>query len=179
MLAVTGSAAAGNAEKTADIDIFVISAKDRVWLTRGFTALILKLLNMYSKNGEAGKICPNLFVDEKSLAWPKEKQNLYVARDCVTMLPLVDRDNTYFKFMDKNPWIADHFAHFKSDYKPPRKADRNTVSPAVDLLETLAMKLQLFYMRKKRTTEITQKHVIHFLKKDSSQDILRRFSQVK
>ncbi|HAI63061.1 TPA: hypothetical protein DCL89_02425, partial [candidate division WWE3 bacterium] len=38
MIAVTGSLAAYNPEKDSDIDIMIITGKNRVWLTRGFVA---------------------------------------------------------------------------------------------------------------------------------------------
>lgn len=50
-----------------------------------------------------------------------------------------------------------------------------SVSNVVDLLEFLARKSQLYYMRKKRTTETITNNLIHFNIHDSAPTILRKF----
>lgn len=179
MLAITGSVASFNADKTADIDIFIITATSRVWLTRGFVVLILSILKVYSQNGEPKKLCPNLFVADTHMKWPKDKQNVFVARDIVTMLPIINRANMYFKFLTANKWIYEHFANFSSTDVKTAENTNITKSPVVNLLENVAIKAQLAYMKNKKTTEITEKHLIHFLKKDNSSEILLKYGKVQ
>lgn len=177
MLAITGSVAAHNAQDDDDIDIFIITDADRLWLTRLFVALILKLTNRYpSEQSRKGKICPNIYIDSSQLAWDKKGQNVYVAHEILLMHPIVNRDDMYFRFIKANEWIFNflphssmhlpkHFPKYKNKYR----------SFYIDLLEQYVMSLQKWYMKKRKTQEITTKHVIHFNKGDHSSHILDSF----
>jgi hypothetical protein len=117
MIAITGSAAAHNMDKKDDMDIFIVSSKGRLWLTRGFTTIILKTLGKYfSEKDQAQKLCPNLLVDESAMAWNPKNRNVYVAHEIVMMHPIVNKDETYFKFLKKNEWAYDYFAMSKPNF---------------------------------------------------------------
>jgi len=173
---VTGSVAAYNAQRNSDIDIFIITAKNRVWITRGFMFVILKILNKYPQKGmDTDKLCPNILLDEGDLEWPKEYQNMFTAHEIVFMQPLVDKKESYFRFISKNKWISKYIrftSHIpKSDFRV-RKG-----SLIVNLVDNLAMKIQLNYMKRRKTKEITTKNFIHFNKKDDSIEILDRYKE--
>ncbi len=172
LLAVTGSVASFNAEEQDDLDIFVVTQKGRLWLTRGFVFLVLKLL------GELGTICPNIFVSEDNLAWEDKRRNLYVAHEIAQMYPLINRDNIYFRFLEANKWIFEYFGNLPVNL-PDKFAQITCPSNCVlDFLERLAMKLQLSYMKKKKTVEITTATLIHFNKGDSTKKILKRYQKL-
>lgn len=176
-IGVTGSAAACNAEKDTDVDIFIITQRRRLWLTRFFLFIFLKLLKKYpSQKSDRGKICPNILIDEEALTWPKEKQNVYIAHEIALMQPIFDRGNTYFKFLRANNWISDYLYNFKLDeiYLPPAPHGVGQ-SRFVDLLEKIFMFGQQMYMKKRRTTEIITKNFVHFNKNDSTQRILNSY----
>lgn len=175
LIGVTGSVAAYNADRNSDIDMFIITEKNRVWITRGLVALILRQLGKYATSGEAGKICPNLFIDETALTWEQNKQTIYTAHEIAMMQPLFQRDNMYFRFIKANHWIFSWFPHFKID--TAIKEEPTTNSFFIDFLEVLARKLQLTYMKKKKTHEITNHNVIHFNKNDNSSWILDKFEK--
>ena len=42
MIAITGSVANYDAEENDDIDLLIVTEKNRLWITRGFVFLILK-----------------------------------------------------------------------------------------------------------------------------------------
>jgi hypothetical protein len=72
LVGISGSLAMRNAEKIDDIDLFVVTKANRVWLTRIFSALILELLGerrsrSASEKESAGKICLNLLISEDVL----------------------------------------------------------------------------------------------------------------
>ena len=163
LLAVTGSVAAFNADKDDDIDIFVITQKKRLWLTRFFVVLILKALNKYrTENSPQGKICPNILIDETNMEWQQDKRNIYTAHEIVMMRPIINRDNTYFKFLKKNHWAIEHFGNFHINLPERFKRDYILQSSLVDFCEDTLRTLQLKYMKKKQTTEVTTKNFIHF-----------------
>jgi len=178
MVAVTGSVAAHNADKDSDVDIFIISQANRLWITRLFTYLFLKILNLYPKtDGETGKVCANLYMDEDSLAWPKEKRSVYVAQDIVRMQPIIHKDNVYFRFMAANKWINDYMPNLKVEITEKTKPWVKGNSTLINILENILMKLQISYMKKRKTNEVTKKHLIHFNKNDNSSRILTEFSE--
>ena len=178
MAAVTGAVAAFGADEKADIDLFIVSAKNRVWLTRLFTVLILKTLGKYRTDKDpVGKVCPNLFVDEGSMNWPKDKRNLLVAHEIVMMHPIINRHETYFKFIKANQWIFEHFKHFHINFAV-RKRKETTASNFINFLENACRKIQISYMKKKMTTEIAQKNLIHFNRDDWTGKILDKYESL-
>lgn len=178
MIAVTGAVAAYNASKDDDIDVLIVTEKNRMWLTRSFVYLILKTIGKFGHGKkDSRKFCCNLYLDESALKWKKNKQNIYVARELLSMQPLYDKDYTYFKFLDQNEWAFTHFYNYKIAL-PKNYPDKNlSNSKIVDAVENLTRKLQLDFMKSKKTTEITTKHFIHFNKHDHSNEILEEYKK--
>lgn len=178
MLSVTGAVAANNAEKDDDVDIFIITQKNRMWLSRFFVYLILKIINKYSQGEkEKRKFCCNLFVDETNIKWDKNKQNIYVAHEILSMHPLINRDEMYFRFVDANSWTLKFFKNYHVEI--PTKFSKKDVSQSkfIDAVENFFRKVQLAYMKNKKTTEITKKDFIHFNKFDHSKEILNTYKE--
>lgn len=185
MVAVTGSTAAYNSTKDSDIDMLILTSKSRVWITRLFVVLVLKALNIYwNEKKPAGTICPNIFLSENNLAWPKSKRNVYTANEIALMFPIYYKNNAYFSFLDQNDWllgflpnlegsITNSKAYFK---QKTRKKSVNRDFLLVNTAEKLVMLLQKFYMRKKITKETVHKDFIHFNKHDHSEEILTSFN---
>lgn len=179
MLAITGSVAANNAKKDDDIDLFIITEKNRLWLTRGFTWLMLKIFNKFANgHNDNRKFCCNLYLDESRLEWDKDKQNVYVAREIIGMHPIINRGDTYFRFFKENRWIHKHFRHFNIHQPEKFKPRRLRKSKVIDWLEKLAHNAQLNFMKNKKTTEITKKDFIHFNKHDHTNNILKEFESL-
>lgn len=179
LLCVTGSVAAYNADKNDDVDIFIVAEKNRIWITRLFVVLTLKALGKYrAKDNYSGKICPNLYVDETNMQWDYQNRNIYVAHEILMMQPWVNRDNCYFKFMEKNKWAFEFFNNIQMDTAAvaENKAKKKP-SQIVDLIEKLAMRYQLDYMKSKQTTEVVKKGLIHFKSNDWSQRILDEYGK--
>jgi hypothetical protein len=174
MIAVTGSLAAYNPEKDADIDIMIITGKNRVWLTRGFVATILKILKRHPEfDGQPRSFCTNLFLDETKMGWDKDRRNIFVASDIVMMQPVVDKSDTYLQFMKENSWVTEYFPNFKVNY--PSKVRRKSSGILLNALEKIAKRSQMVYMKKKVTTEVLKSHIIHFNKNDNSPRIMEAY----
>lgn len=177
LLAITGSVAAFNADKDDDLDIFIITKKNRLWITRFFTVLILKALNKYrTESNPQRKICPNILIDETNLEWQKDKQNIYTAHEIVMMHPYINRDNTYFKFLKKNIWILEYFGNFSINLPNKLGSKQKVESTLVNFCENFLRSLQLAYMRKRQTSEVTTRNFIHFNKNDWAPKILNQYS---
>lgn len=175
-IALTGSVSAYNSEDKSDLDLLIITAKGRLWITRFFVTLLLKLTNKFpNSDGESGKICTNLWMDDSQLKWPEEKQNIYIAHNIALVQPLKDRDNTYLKFLSANLWLNSYLACFPIIAPNGMKKTKKYKSAFINTLDFVLMKIQLWHMKNKRTTEVTTKHLIHFNKNDNSVSIMEAY----
>lgn len=176
LLALTGPIAASSPQKNGDIDIFIIAQNKRLWITRLFVVMYLKATGTYrTDKNPKNKICPNLFISETNMTWPKENQNLFIASEIVRMQPLLNRDNTYLKFLTTNPWIKNYFPNFIFE----RVNKERRLNPGIlDILEKFAYKIQKAYMKKKITTEKTALGIIHFNKNDKTKKIMNTYEKI-
>lgn len=181
MVAISGALAMKNTDKKDDIDFFIITAQNRLWLTRLFLIVILEILGKRRKAGQIkvkDKICLNMFLDESSLSLPLKKRNLFTAHEIVQLKPIFNRRQSYEKFLQVNWWLKKYLANgvrikrerlkFKIK-KPPAK------SLIFDFLEKKAYKMQFKYMKSKITTESVSLHFAFFHPKDRSKEILKKY----
>ncbi len=80
MVALSGSLAHLNAEGSADLDLFVITAPHRVWSVTVATVVLSKLL------GWRKRLCMNYVVSERALAI--EPQDLFSANQIIHLRPV-------------------------------------------------------------------------------------------
>ena len=105
LVAVTGALAMNNADKNDDIDLMIITSKNRLWLTRLLASI---LLFPHLRGGRmdsskvSNKLCLNLWLDETALAI--KQRNLYIAHEICQAKPIFDREGTYQKFIAANLW---------------------------------------------------------------------------
>ncbi|EKD57015.1 MAG: hypothetical protein ACD_58C00025G0002 [uncultured bacterium] len=108
MIAINGSLASGKITKNSDIDFFIITQQNRLWLTRLLITLILDLgLLRAKKNSHRGKICLNhLLTNEKYLL---NRQDDYNAYQYSHLIVLYSTNNTYQEFIKKNQWMNKYY----------------------------------------------------------------------
>src|SRR6185295_7250166 len=106
-VAVSGSLSKNYADKKADIDFFIITKANRLWIARTILHLFKKLTFLV---GNQNFFCMNYFVDEEALAIPEK--NVYTAVEIVTLLPLAGTF-TMNKFSEKNGWTKKWFPHYE------------------------------------------------------------------
>ena len=99
MVAVTGSLAVNNPDLQADIDYFIVTEPDRLWLTR---LLVIGIVRLAAQSGV--QLCPNFFITKNNLEI--KNRNLYTAREISQMVPLVGLD-VYNQFRQINRWTLD------------------------------------------------------------------------
>lgn len=177
---VTGTLASYNFDfEKDDIDLFFICSKNRLWITRLFLVIILKILNLYVSNQNPKlKICPNLYLSEDNLTWNLKKQNLYVAHEIAMLHPLVDKDNTYFKFINNNKWVQDFIPNFEINFEIDNFQPRKEIS-ILDIVELILMNIQVFFMKVRFGSEVLNKDIIHFVKVDHSINIMSNYEKIK
>ena len=96
---VTGALAMSNAERGADIDLFVLTHPGRLWLCR---LLVLAVVRVAALRGH--RLCPNFLLSTDALEL--RGRNLFTAHEIAQMVPLRATE-WYAKFMDANRWALD------------------------------------------------------------------------
>lgn len=179
MVAVTGSVSASNADEHADIDILVVTKPGRLFLSRLFLVSILKLLGVYrNAKKPAGTVCPNILMTSDKLAWNETNRNIYIANEISLLYPLFFRHNCYFDFLQQNDWVSGYLPNFRYSSVTGRSKGPRQPSPnIVGFFEQLAMKIQMLYMKNKKTMEVVSKDFIHFNIHDSTPTILQKFNK--
>ena len=97
MVAITGTLAVNNAEPKDDIDVFVVTEPERLWLCR---ALVIAVVRMARLGGD--ELCPNYFVSERQLFF--HEHNYFSAREVAQMVPLYGME-TYRRVRAGNAWV--------------------------------------------------------------------------
>lgn len=112
LIGITGGLARKNSDEKDDIDLFFITSRKRLWLTRGLIVLILNLLGVYRRPGRIkDMICPNMLISEEALKI--KPQDLFTAHEVAMMKPIFDRDRTYQKFLKANLWLKKFLPNWK------------------------------------------------------------------
>lgn len=183
LVCLTGAVAAENSPKDDDIDLLIVTSVSRLWLTRFIVVTLLKLMRSYRADGsEAEKVCPNIFLEESALEWDQAR-NIYTAHEALLMKPLVDKGGYYFRFLQSNAWVRAFLPNVEFetlDASPAGASSAESNQHSLNgllghALETLFMKLQLWYMRNRKTKEITTDRVIHFRRDDNTDWVMAKF----
>lgn len=104
---VSGSLSKDFADKKSDIDFFIITEADRLWIARSFMHLFKKLSYLA---GKQHWFCMNYYVDEKGMEIVEK--NIFTAMEIVTLKPMQGKQ--YFKrFIDSNSWTKNYFPRKK------------------------------------------------------------------
>lgn len=186
LIGITGGLARNNSEKEDDIDLFFITAQNRLWLTRGFVVLILSILGLYRRpNKFKDMICPNMFVTESSLKM--EPEDIFTAHEVCLLKPIFVRGDIYQKFLIENLWVRKFLPNVLEDIKKlshlaieEKKRDNLPnclIAQLLNYCEVFSQKLQLWYMRRKRTTELVSDELIKFHPQDARNWILEEYQK--
>ena len=96
LVAVSGALAVDNAWVNGDIDYFIVTEPDRLWLCRG---LVIGVVRWAARRGIT--LCPNYLVSERVLAL--DPPSLFAAHEVTQMVP-VGHSATYRRFRRLNRW---------------------------------------------------------------------------
>lgn len=115
-IGITGSVAVNSASSNDDLDLIVVTADNRLWISR-FILLIFSLIIgkkvIYWKrnllNGIKDEWCFNLWMEEGTLSIPVPKQNYYSAFESLQIDWIYDVDSIEQKYYEQNSWIASYF----------------------------------------------------------------------
>lgn len=179
LVGISGGLALNNAAKGDDIDLFIITAKNRLWICRILTLGLLSLLGQRRKRQEkgreiAGKLCVNILLEEDKLE--QESKDIFVAHEVLQMRVLWQRDGIYTKYLSDNSWA---FRFLPNWLRDGTKNSHNTKyiihNTFFDIFEKLAKKFQLWYMEKPQGMERIEDGALYFHPQDCRLKVLQEY----
>jgi hypothetical protein len=187
MIAVTGSLAMSNADDKSDIDLMIITKEGMLWTTRIFAYLIICLSGIQTRrpfdHSQKDKLCLNMWFDESDLIW-RSPRNIYTAHEIAQIIPMVNKNKTYEKFLAKNKWILNYWPNsvrisIWNHVLGSKNQARRTVIHATlyllrSIIEKIAFNIQYLYMKNKISREVVTKTRAVFHPKDIGKTILTK-----
>lgn len=116
LIGITGALAMNNSKKDDDLDLLIVTSKNRLWLTRLFSVFLVELIGKRRRPGDKkvkDKICLNMLLDESHLAIPEKERDLFSAHEVCQMKPLWEKERTYQKFLKANQWSQKFLPNWK------------------------------------------------------------------
>jgi hypothetical protein len=103
----SGSLSKNYMDETSDLDFFIITAPERLWICRTLLVLYKRL---FLRNSHK-YFCVNYFIDSDHLEI--EEKNLFTATELATVVPLIGSEY-YLLLHEKNSaWLSQYFPNFR------------------------------------------------------------------
>lgn len=109
---ISGSLSKGVMPDDGDIDYFIITKTNRLWIARTLLILYKKLFLLNSRK----YFCVNYFIGEDNLEI--ENKNRFTATEIITLMPMVNME-LYNKFLEKNNWVDEFYIRRKQSSIQP------------------------------------------------------------
>lgn len=183
-IGLSGSLSMGNADKDDDIDLFLITRRNTLWLTRICALILLQFHNLRRKRGvrkAANKVCLNFLIDETRLEFTS--RNVYTAHEIVQVVPLFEVDNYYARFLAANIWVKEFLPNSLAVPKQFLKKNLSWRGKIiyflleVFFLEKFAYLLQFYFMRAHRRQERVEKNILGLHPFDYRIYVLKQFAK--
>jgi len=101
-IAISGSLSKNFADDNSDIDLFIITAKNKLWIARTIMHCFKKLTFLVNKEH---LFCMNYYIDEQELEIAEK--NVYTAIEIATLIPL-QGDAIFDNFFTSNAWTRNY-----------------------------------------------------------------------
>jgi hypothetical protein len=127
-VAVSGSLSKYFADENADVDFFIITDANRLWIARTFLHAMKKLTFLFKKQD---LFCMNYFIDESNLVILEK--NIYTAVEISTVLPL--RGTSIFEdFFEENKWAKTFFPNKFLNFSSSNEIKNNRIRTLIQWL---------------------------------------------
>ncbi|HEV2483841.1 MAG TPA: hypothetical protein VGS79_29450 [Puia sp.] len=128
-ICISGSLSKRCADERADIDYFIITQANRLWIARTLMHLYKKLSYL---RGHQHRFCMNYYIDEEALEI-KEK-NIFTATELLTLMPVCG-NGALDRFFEANTWTTLYLPHYRDRHWEGKGHHRTTL--AKRMLEAL------------------------------------------
>jgi len=126
---ISGSLSKNFADEKADIDLFIITRGNRLWIARTVMHLFKKLTYVC---GRQHWFCMNYYIDDEALEI--REQNYFTAIELITLMPVCG-DAAIGQLFRENNWAANYFPHYTE--KTPLREDTGKRYRVKRLLERM------------------------------------------
>lgn len=200
LVGISGGLALQNASKKDDIDLFIITNKNRLWISRLLALGLLTLTGQRRKVGEkgrkiAGKLCLNILLEEDRLE--QQNKDIFVAHEVLQMKVLWQREGIYAEYLEDNSWAFKFLPNWIGGARGPassasrrassiasllrlRAGTPSSLSPLANLtnlLEKLAKWFQLKIMQKPQGMERIEDGALYFHPEDCRTKVLSEYQR--
>lgn len=186
LVGISGSLAMMGSRKRDDVDLFIITGKNRIWISRLLLVFFASLTGLRRKRREkvssaAGKICINLILELDNLA--QNRKNIYVAHEVLQMQVLWQREDVYSNFLTDNKWVFKLLPNWKSGIKTQKAKNKrhydsdNKTLKVIDWLEEQTKRLQLKIMGSPDRLERIEGGALYFHPEDKGKKILEEYTK--
>ncbi|MDP2692999.1 MAG: hypothetical protein Q8O88_05160 [bacterium] len=140
---VCNTVAGANAKKESDIDVFIVTRKGRLWISRLLTTVTLGIFRLRrNKKNVANKICLSFYATDTALDLSKIKivgTDIYLTFWLDNLIPVYDVKNIQSKIKTENPWLKNYLPNAKTNY--------NTLPRWVVADEGISKFIKIFFER--------------------------------
>ncbi len=102
---ISGSLSKGVMDEKGDIDYFVVTKKNRLWISRT-TLLLYRLIFLFNSRKY---FCINYLVDEDNLEM--SFKNRFTATELITLIPTIN-PNLFHKMISSNEWFKEYYPSY-------------------------------------------------------------------
>ncbi|OGE64486.1 hypothetical protein A3I48_02330 [Candidatus Daviesbacteria bacterium RIFCSPLOWO2_02_FULL_36_7] len=183
LVGISGGLAMENAGKKDDIDLFIVTGKNRLWISRLFILGLLSLTGQRRKRAGkiAGKLCVNILLEEDKLE--QTNKDIFVAHEVLQMKVLWQRDGIYSKYLAMNSWAFKFLPNWiglssalQNEGDRLSRYNRGTrVDRLVTTFENLAGWFQFKIMQKPRGLERIEDGALYFHPEDCREKVLQKY----
>jgi len=159
-VAVTGSVAYGSASKWDDIDLFIVTKRNRLWISALLTLVLVRLNKLLIlRPPHLSRFCLSYVHDEQAFLneSQRNRSNPLFARELLKAKPVAG-EMEYRKILEDNDWVADLYSRpyleklrtlrgSLNGTTISREAGSATFSLLVDWVEAMAYAILSRYLR--------------------------------
>ncbi|HVZ67188.1 MAG TPA: hypothetical protein VG917_02905 [Patescibacteria group bacterium] len=174
LVGISGSLSMNNADRGDDIDLFIVSSSNTVWITRFLVTAYLFILGIKRSRKDSygmDRICPNMFVSESNM---KMDADIFTAHEIAQLKILVNKEQVYERFLCKNRWLLRFLPNIKIDKKDTEES--HSYLP-IKLLDKIFYMLQFLYMKKRITKETVSSNLAMFHPKNKKNFVINLYKK--
>jgi Nucleotidyltransferase domain len=124
---ISGSLSKGVMKKDGDVDYFIITKANRLWVCRTLLVLFKKIFLLNSHK----YFCVNYFVDEENLEI--REKNIFTATEIVSLIPMYNF-SLYLSFIAANKWIFELLPNSTKPFFISHKSKQPFIKRAIEFL---------------------------------------------
>ncbi|MBD3359401.1 MAG: hypothetical protein GF365_01690 [Candidatus Buchananbacteria bacterium] len=117
LVAVCNNLAYFNARKQSDVDLFIITSKNRLYFSRFFITLLLSLMGIRRHGHKVtDRLCLSFYLTEDNLDLNQIKivpDDIYLIYWLATLSPVYERDDFHNQFLQANNWFKQYLPNYQ------------------------------------------------------------------